>query len=195
MTPIGHGLSSGLVGFALQPLFRRYLSKPKTVILMIIAGMLPDIDYITRLFGKKYYYNTVNNLFLSHRGFTHTLGGILSFAALILFFYALFVSLPPYREGKRVLKKFPLIFGLAFLGGLLHLLEDYLGANGPWKGLVLFYPFSETRYPGLCLYGWYNFYTMYLFMAAFLLISLSSLIGWMVRLRARWINLVQASIF
>ena len=189
MTPIGHGLSAGLLGFALQPLFRKYLTKPKTVILMIIAGTLPDIDYATRLMGKKYYYNVINNLFLSHRGFTHSLGGIVFFATLILLLYAFFVSLPPYREGKKVFVKFPIIFLLAFLGGALHLFEDFLGPNGPWKGLVFFFPFSDTRYPGLNFYGWYNFYTIYLFMAAFLGISFLNLVFWAFRLRSLWTNL------
>jgi len=194
MIPIDHGFSAGLLGLALQPLFRKYLSKPKTAILMILAGMLPDIDYITRLMGRKYYYNAVNNLFLSHRGFTHTLGGIFSFAVLILLFYAVFVSFPPYREGKRVLIKFPLIFSLAFLAGALHLFEDLLGPSGPWKGLVLFYPFSDTRFPGLSLYGWYDFYTLYLFMGAFAVVALVALIFWIVRISNLWSDIVIGSL-
>jgi membrane-bound metal-dependent hydrolase YbcI (DUF457 family) len=190
MTPIDHGFSSGLLGFALQPLFRKYLSKPKTAVLMIIAGMLPDIDYVTRLMGKKYYYNAVNNLFLSHRGFTHSLGGIFFFSIVILLFYALFVSLPPYREGKKVLLKFPLIFFLSFLGGALHLFEDYLGPSGPWKGLVLFYPFSNIKYPCLNFYGWYNFFTIYLFLSAFVIVSLVGIILWIIRLKPLWSNLI-----
>jgi murein DD-endopeptidase MepM/ murein hydrolase activator NlpD/membrane-bound metal-dependent hydrolase YbcI (DUF457 family) len=194
MTPIDHGLSVGLLGLGLQPLFRRYLSKPKTAVLMIIAGMLPDIDYVTRLMGKKYYYNTVNNLFLSHRGFTHSLGGIFFFAFLILSFYALFVSFPPYREGRRVIMKFPLIFSLVLLAGALHLFEDFLGPNGPWKGLVLLYPFSETRYPGVSLYGWYDFYTIYLFTAAFAVVALLNVTLWLFRVRSLWTNLLTVSL-
>ena len=192
MIPIDHGLSAGLLGLSLQPLFRKYLSKPKTAVLMIIAGMLPDIDYVTRLMGRKYYYNVVNNLFLSHRGFTHSLGGIFFFAAVILSFYALFVSFPPYREGKRVIMKFPLIFSLALLAGALHLFEDFLGPSGPWKGMVLFYPFSNIRYPGLSLYGWYDFYTIYLFMGAFAVISILALVFWIARVKKLWGDLVIA---
>ena len=86
MTPLDHGFSTGLIGLALQPLFRKYLSKPKTAVLMFVAGVLPDIDYLTILLGKKFYYNYINNPFLSHRGFTHSLGGIFFLAFVILLF-------------------------------------------------------------------------------------------------------------
>lgn len=168
MTVVDHAFTGGLLGFALHPFIRKYISKPKTVFLVMLAALLPDIDYVTRLFGTGYYYNTVNNLYVSHRGFFHSLGGILFFSALALFFYFLFCWSWKKSEGDPpTLLKLMVIAGLFLAGGTLHLFEDMLGPNGPWGGLFLFFPFSEAKYLGLNLYGWYDFFLIYLFTGAF----------------------------
>ncbi|MBN1141368.1 MAG: peptidoglycan DD-metalloendopeptidase family protein [Deltaproteobacteria bacterium] len=171
MTPLDHTLSAGLLGFVVHPWFRKYLSKPKTVLLLMLAGLLPDLDYVTRLFGRDYYYNKVQNLFLSHRGFFHSLGGILFFAVLaVLFYLAFFWSREKREEEPPTAHKTLAIGGLFVAGGVLHLLEDMLGPDGPWGGLCLFFPLSESRFQGWSLYGWYDFFLIYLFMGVFLLI-------------------------
>lgn len=178
MTVVDHAFTGGLLGFALHPFLRRYISKPKAVLLVMLATLLPDLDYITRLFGTGYYYNAVNNLYVSHRGFFHSVGGILFFAAVGLVFYFLFFWSWKKREGDpRTLLKVLVIGGLFIAGGTLHLFEDILGPNGPWGGLVLYFPFSDARYLGYNLYGWYDFFLIYLFTGAFLLAVLMYLIA------------------
>ena len=168
MTVVDHAMTGGLLGFALQPFFRKYISKPKAVLLLMLAALLPDIDYITRLFGTGYYYNTVNNLYVCHRGFLHTVGGVLFFTALALCFYFLFWwTWKKREEDPPTLMKVMVIAGLFLAGGVLHLFEDMLGPNGPWGGLFLFFPFSDAKYLGLNLYGWYDFFLIYLFAGAF----------------------------
>ncbi|HPJ97263.1 MAG TPA: peptidoglycan DD-metalloendopeptidase family protein [Syntrophales bacterium] len=168
MTVVDHAMTGGLLGLALHPLVRKYMSKPKAVFLIMLAALLPDIDYVTRLFGTGYYYNSVNNLYVSHRGFFHSVGGILFFAASALFFYFLFWWTWKRREDDPpTLFKVMVIAGLFLAGGVLHLFEDMLGPNGPWGGLFLFFPFSEAKYLGLNLYGWYDFFLIYLFTGAF----------------------------
>jgi murein DD-endopeptidase MepM/ murein hydrolase activator NlpD len=178
MTVVDHAFTGGLLGFALHPFIRTYISKPKAVLLVMLATLLPDLDYITRLFGTGYYYNAVNNLYVSHRGFFHSVGGILFFAAVGLLCYFLFCWSWKKREGDpSTFPKILVIAGLFLAGGALHLLEDMLGPNGPWGGLVLYFPFSEARYLGMNLYGWYDFFLIYLFAGAFLLAVLMYLIA------------------
>lgn len=168
MTVVDHAMTGGLLGFALHPFIRKYISKPKAVLLLMLAALLPDIDYITRLFGTGYYYNTVNNLYVCHRGFLHTVGGVLFFTALALCFYFLFWwTWKKREEDPPTLMKVMVIAGLFLAGGVLHLFEDMLGPNGPWGGLFLFFPFSDAKYLGLNLYGWYDFFLIYLFAGAF----------------------------
>jgi murein DD-endopeptidase MepM/ murein hydrolase activator NlpD len=167
MTIVDHGLSAGLVGFAVQPLFRRYLSKTGTVFLLMAGALLPDVDYLTRILGKTYYYNEIHDIFLSHRGFAHTLGGVVFFGILFLFLHLLFCGMPAKGEDEKSRRGPWIMASLLVAGGLIHLLEDFLGPNGPWKGLVLFYPFSKHRIATLSLYGWYDFFSIYLFLFFF----------------------------
>ena len=173
MTVVDHAFTGGLLGFALHPLTRKYISKPKAVLLVMLAALLPDLDYITRLFGTGYYYNAVNNLYVSHRGFAHSVGGILFFAAIGLLFYFLFFWSWGKRKGEPPTYAKLLVIAVLFIaGGALHLLEDMLGPNGPWGGLVLLFPFSGVKYLGLNLYGWYDFFLIYLFTGAFFTVVL-----------------------
>ncbi|MBN1546903.1 MAG: peptidoglycan DD-metalloendopeptidase family protein [Syntrophaceae bacterium] len=169
MTVVDHAMTGGLLGFALHPFIQKYISKPKTVMLVMLAAILPDLDYITRLFGTGYYYNAVNNLYVSHRGAMHSLGGVLFFTVLALLVYFLFFWSWKKREGDpSTLVKVLAIAGLFIAGGTLHLFEDMLGPNGPWGGLALLFPFSEAKCLGWSLYGWYDFFLIYLFTGAFL---------------------------
>lgn len=167
MTIVDHGLSAGLVGFAIQPLFRRYLSKTGAVALLMLGALLPDVDYLTRILGKSYYYNEVQDIFLSHRGFAHSVGGIVFFGILFLLLHLLFCGGPGKAEDGGSRRSPWIMASLLVAGGLIHLLEDLLGPNGPWNGLVLFYPFSEHRIATLSRYGWYDFFTIYLFLFFF----------------------------
>lgn len=167
MTIVDHGLSAGLVGFAIQPLFRRYLSKSGTVLLLMLGALLPDVDYLTRILGKSYYYNEIQDILLSHRGFAHSMGGVVFFGILFLFLHFLFCGVPGEGEDEKSRRKPWIMAFLLVAGGMIHLLEDFFGPNGPWNGLVLFYPFSERRITTLSLYGWYDFFTIYLFLFFF----------------------------
>lgn len=187
MTVIDHGLSGGLAAFALQPFFSKYVSKPKAVFIMFLAATWPDIDYIARLFGPRFYYNTVNNLFLSHRGFTHTIAGILLFGLIAALLSLAYTGIPKIKAKRLYARPF-VIFALAFLGGALHLFEDYLGPNGPWKGIPYFYPLSEARIPGISLYGWYDFVTIYLSIAAFAAATAISILGSFFKKYVRWFD-------
>lgn len=172
MTILDHTFSGGLLGFALHPFLKKYLSKPKVVLLAMLATFLPDVDYMTRLFGKGYYYNTVNNLYVSHRGFFHSIGGVVFFAVTAVLSYFLFFWTREKREGDAPTQgKILALAGLFIAGGALHLVEDMLGPSGPWGGLSLFFPFSETRFRGLDLYGWYDFFLIYLFLGVFLMVA------------------------
>ena len=183
MTVVDHAFTGGLLGFALHPFLRKYISKPKAVLLVMLAALLPDLDYITRLFGTGYYYNAVNNLYVSHRGFAHSIGGIFFFAAIGLLFYFLFFWSWGKRKGEpSTPAKLLVIAGLFLAGGALHLFEDMLGPNGPWGGLVLLFPFSEAKYLGLNLYGWYDFFLIYLFTGAFFVVVFVYGVAWLCRM-------------
>ena len=88
---------------------------------LIIGGVLPDIDVIAYLFGA---YEQI------HRTFTHSLFFVLLAALTGMLFY---------KKEKKI------IFFSLLLGGVMHLVFDFIQDTNPANGVgvMLFWPFSE----------------------------------------------------
>ena len=115
------------------------------VILVIggVAAVLPDID---AFFG---HYASTNAL-VGHRGWTHSLLGIVGFATIFSLGFKLFG-----KNGSLF------IWLCATLAGLSHLLCDLITPPSVWGGLPLLFPLSQ-RYGGWSLIGWYDLQAFWL---------------------------------
>jgi len=101
---------------------------------MTLAAEAPDLDVLGRFRGPVFG-------FAHHRGFTHSFLGLLIVSAVVVgFMYSIwrgrktkYPDLPP---------KWGLLFGLAYLAGLSHILLDFTNNYG----VRPFWPFSERWY-------------------------------------------------
>lgn len=135
MTTVSHQLS-GLV-FALLALnlfFAGAYSYQLFLILLFFAllgAIFPDIDEPNSYIGRRTY--IISKLFkfvFGHRGFTHSLAGMIFFTVILGVITSVYFNLP---------YSVPLFFGLGYLS---HLLGDLLTSHG----IPLFSPFMSRRY-------------------------------------------------
>lgn len=122
MDPITHGLVGAVVVAAGGGDIS--LVNPQ-LIATVLGAVSPDLDIICQYWGHRVYLK-------HHRGFSHSLPGVLFFA----FFIGGFLSLLFPQTGLGVL------FFWAFLGTLSHIFLDLLNSYG----VMLFYPLSRKKY-------------------------------------------------
>lgn len=123
MDLISHALLGGLVASSVGLQKKYGLAASAT---MVVANLIPDIDGALTVFGPKYF-------FQYHRNpLTHSVGGAALISAVIT--TAVYLATP--------LKRPALVFGISFVGILLHLLSDLLT---PWP-IPLLWPFSTRTY-------------------------------------------------
>lgn len=125
MDPISTGLGGALLARAL-PRDGQFHAGPAAVLAVTTASVLPDADVFLELFV-----DDPMALFTIHRGFTHSLFGVVVMSPLLAF-----VLKRVSRE-----KDYPRLLALAALGFLWHLFTDLCTS---W-GTIVFYPFSRAR--------------------------------------------------
>lgn len=178
MDPLTHGVAS----LALQ---RAFWPKAKgiAIISMLVAGILPDIDWFATIFGPSFYLGW-------HRVASHSLLGtvLLSAAAVLLALLAtvcvnitlgsgFVIPVVEYSNRSRSYVHFvPLLFFFvyipALLSGLLHLMMDWCQSD--YVGLL--WPFSARRF-ALDLLPYLEPWLLALLLLAILLPELFRLIG------------------
>jgi inner membrane protein len=122
MDPLAHTLAGTLLG-------KSHPSKAKGLVLACVLGAVaPDIDIVLTLWGRDFYIT-------EHRGFTHSLLGLLPVSLLSAWVAYLFV-----RQFKDR-ASFQALLGMAGLGVVSHDLLDWCTS---W-GTMLFWP-NRTRY-------------------------------------------------
>lgn len=150
---IGSGICLGSIVYSLKR--GNHEKSPFTIPLLIGAGaMLPDLDGVSIFFNHSVYYSS---FWYSHHGALHSLFGIIPVSIL--------VSLLITRVGRRVFENKFLhshlsIFGLLYIGSVIHILEDLPCPPGPWQGLMVFWPLSTERYGGWGNIWWLDEYSM-----------------------------------
>lgn len=185
MTPFGH-LATGLAaGGVLSPALHRAFRIPfhTLTLLFLIASLIPDIDAVSLLwdtgiyFGREWY---------SHHIFAHSLLGAAVMSMILALGYPLPAATPqvirnPFRKNMKLsgerLHRLAGVWLASFLGCLVHFAGDIIAPPGPWKGIALFWPSSESV-GGLSRIYWHNWYIIYistLYIGAFL--SLQFLAG------------------
>lgn len=137
-------ITHSLFGLALyRSGLERYV--PNSMLLWIVGANLPDIDVVVQLFGKAAYLD-------HHRGFTHSIPGILTLSLLLATFWFLFEkrryskkSISPPEKNANLL---PLSWLRLFLASLLsvgtHPLLDSLNNYG----VRPFQPLSQQWFYG-----------------------------------------------
>ncbi len=117
MDPIAHSL----VGVTLSNLGLE-TTAPLASTALLFSSLLPDLDYLTNLRGRRTYLK-------HHRGFTHSILGIVLLAGAFSLILSYFDPLTPYS----------LYFLLCLIGGAGHLLLDTTTSYGT----RLFLPFTK----------------------------------------------------
>ena len=103
---------------------------------MTLAAEAPDLDIAAILKGKVFY-------FAHHRGFTHSfLGLLLVSAAVVGLVYGLWRLSGRKLANPNLPPRWGLLFLLAYLAGLTHILLDFSNSYG----VRPFWPFSERWY-------------------------------------------------
>ena len=166
MTPPEHiliGFSIANIFYSVQKIFdRKYLPYLLMIIFATIFVVLPDID---SFFGS--YAST--NVYIGHRGITHSIAFILLASAACLPAAWIYVAaVNPVKQGGREMKSYyAAFFLLLFLSGLSHLLADLPQPAGPWGGIPLFYPYRSNnefmRSGGWAKLGWYDYRVLWPF--------------------------------
>jgi inner membrane protein len=103
---------------------------------MTLAAEAPDLDVLGSLKGPVFG-------FAHHRGFTHSfLGLVLVSAAVVGFLYIIWRLRGRKIKDPKLPPRWGLLFGLAYLAGLTHILLDFTNNYG----VRPFWPFSEKWY-------------------------------------------------
>ena len=134
MDNLAHSFTSVIVGSALFPK-QSTLNKKRLYICSIVIANLPDIDFVLAAFGKEFY-------FFQHRGFTHSLLGMLLIVPLSLF---IFNKIMAPASKVEPMFKFSLCEKITFILTQLiftHFFLDYLTTYGT----IFLYPFSWQRF-------------------------------------------------
>lgn len=114
-----------LIGFALAGMSGHTPAITDPVFIATILGaQAPDLDIITQLKGSMTYLK-------QHRVFSHSIPGIAAFSALIATGMHFFCNQWSWY----------FLFGWSFIGGLSHILCDYLNTHGA----ALLWPFRKER--------------------------------------------------
>ncbi|MBI5892188.1 MAG: metal-dependent hydrolase [Deltaproteobacteria bacterium] len=126
MDPLTHTLSGVLLS---RTGFYQKWGRPATIAL-VVGAVIPDIDHITlRLLGPIAYLKY-------HRGFTHSIIGIMPLAILIAFWVPIF-----FKQTKERIDYLNLA-GLGILGIIAHIFLDLITSYGT----QIFFPFDNYRY-------------------------------------------------
>ena len=124
---------------------------------MTLAAEAPDLDVFWGFKGPVYG-------FAHHRGFTHSFAGLVLVAAVVTgFMYLVWRARGPKPHSAGLAPRWPLLFALAYVAGLSHLLLDFTNNYG----LRPFWPFS-TR--------WYSWDIVFIVEPALYLFFLSALV-------------------
>src|SRR5271156_738025 len=123
---------------------------------MTLAAEAPDLDVFGSLKGPVFGFG-------HHRGFTHSFLGLVLVSALVVGFVYLIWRLRGRKiKNPKLPPRWGLLFGLAYLAGLTHILLDFTNNYG----VRPFWPFSEK---------WYSWDIVFIFepvLFAFLLLGL-----------------------
>jgi inner membrane protein len=131
LEPVTHFLTGACLGRA--GLNRKTALATLTVTL---AAEAPDLDVLGEFKGPVFG-------FAHHRGFTHSLLGLVLVSALVVGFVYLIWRMRGRRlKNPNLQPRWGLLFGFAYLAGLTHILLDF--TNG--YGVRPFWPFSEKWY-------------------------------------------------
>ncbi|MEK6974192.1 MAG: metal-dependent hydrolase [Nanoarchaeota archaeon] len=144
-----HLLISLLIGIFLFPFFD--INKFVFVLLIILAGSLPDIDLPKSKIGNMFKpLSLIINFFFGHRGFFHSI----FFPLILLFVFAYFNKLT---------------YGLIiFVGYTGHLLADSLSR----EGISFLQPFSRFRINGFLRVGGFLEYILFFLLLVFTVLSI-----------------------
>lgn len=150
---------------------------------LILGSVAPDLDAVSRPLGT--YFST--DVWLGHRGITHSLVGVTGLAVLIAAGLSLVRWLvAPGRRGRTGLS-FLILLAAAWLGGLAHLAADLPNPPGPWGGIPVAYPLSSgsapLRWGGWSLIGWFDLESIYRLLLAGAALTGLALFTWLTR---RW---------
>jgi len=120
-----HSLVALFVGIILIHYLKFKGNNKLPIIAVIIAGNLPDIDFIFRIFGAAFY-------FTNHRVLTHSVFGQIILALILALIFA-------YVVKQKQFFKYLL---LSLAGIIVHVFLDIITSFGT----VVLYPFSEARW-------------------------------------------------
>ncbi len=165
---------------------------------LVFGSIMPDLDSISRFWGT--YHST--NVFIGHRGVTHSLLGVTAMAAV---FAAALVGLRSaaafaFRaigsgSGRdRVFGRsssYRLLFAAALAGGVVHLACDLFSPPG-WGGIPVFFPLMKDghfwRIGEWRRIGWFDLEVIYhLILAAFFTAWAAAVFGLARRRGARFV--------
>jgi len=133
---------------------------------MTLAAEAPDLDVFWGFKGPVYG-------FAHHRGFTHSfLGSVVISAIVTGFMYLVWRIRGPRTNTPKLPPRWALLFGLAYLASLSHILLDYTNNYG----VRPFWPFGEK---------WYSWNVAFIVEPPMLLLLLAALILPALVLRAR----------
>ena len=152
---------------------------------------MPDGDGISRYFGT--YEST--NVFMGHRGITHSLAGV-AFISLLISFLVLTVRLLILKllclinnSGGTPFgyRGFLLLWLLGFSAGVLHLVCDLPSPSNIWHGIPMFFPMTEDghfqRIGGWDKIGWFDYRLIYLLIMS---AAVSSFLTILAAVGGRW---------
>ncbi len=166
MTPPEHlliGFSIANICYSIQIVVRKkILSYFSIVIAAVIYAAILDIDSFFGHYASK-------NVYLGHRGITHSLLVCISISAMTSFILykgrARYVELQQRGYDERLKKQCILLFIVMLLSSISHLLADLPQPPGVWGGIPFFYPYRENgdfmRIGGWSLVGWYDYKIMW----------------------------------
>jgi hypothetical protein len=138
----------------------RYKNKYNIITLVGVGGILPDIDAISVLFDHSIFYS---NAWYSHHGAMHSVFGIIPLAMTLSILSLYFKVNAGLTHIHKILA---FNFAMIYLGCIIHQMEDLPSPEGPWGGLLLFWPISNERFGGWSHFWWQNEYLETLFFVA-----------------------------
>lgn len=159
---LNHGLSGYVCGRAalplVRPLLRRFSPLPQGALALacFLGAMLPDLDAITNLAGRGYYFS---GEWYGHRQATHSILGTLLLALLA----ALPLARRYVQRGAASWRAaYPPLVLAFWVGGLLHIVGDLFTPRLP---MPVFWPL-ETRFGAFGHIGWFSPFLLWLFLGA-----------------------------
>ena len=170
MTPPEHlfiGFSIANIFYSIQTLLnKKYIPYLLLIILAGVFAIIPDIDS----FWGNY---TSNNVYIGHRGITHSIFYIFMVSATVVALISIVMVIYNFinsnsRISDAKIKLF-IVFMLLFLSGISHLLADLPQPPSVWNGIPLFYPYQSngvfSRTGGWSKIGWYDYKIVWSFIS------------------------------